>query len=560
MLKSLSIRNVVLIEKLDLDFSEGLSVFSGETGAGKSILLDSIGLVLGNRADVNLIRSGQDKLSVSAVFEIKDKNNPFFILCAENDIDIDDEIIIKRSLSRDGKSKIFLNDQPITQRLLKDLGVYLIEIHGQFDNQGLLNPSTHLSVLDNYAGYKNELDEMSDSYQMYRKLSKELEQAKVEFIKNSEDEANIKHWSDELEKANVKVGEFDELNRKRIESMNAEKIIENFNIAYSCLQGKDIPSMLQKAQTALNRVNNLTENRFNDIAELLNTALIDFDEAVNRIEQASQDINHNSNEIELVQERLFALKALARKHQCEVDELPTVLEKFQIKLASITKGGENIAELSRKVVKAKEEYIHKATIVRQLRTNAAKDLDKFVAIELGPLKMEKATFKTNIENLAESNWSQDGMDNVYFSVATNIDSAQGPLNKIASGGELSRFMLALKVNLAQKGSVETLIFDEVDAGIGGATAQAVGERLAKLSNKVQVLVVTHSPQVAAFSKEHFNVSKSVNNNITLTSVKNLSKEEKKEEIARMLSGDKITDEARAAAERLIAGCMVKYLI
>ena len=560
MLKSLSIRNVVLIEKLDLDFSEGLSVFSGETGAGKSILLDSIGLVLGNRADVNLIRSGQDKLSVSAVFEIKDKNNPFFILCAENDIDIDDEIIIKRSLSRDGKSKIFLNDQPITQRLLKELGVYLIEIHGQFDNQGLLNPSTHLSVLDNYAGYKNELDEMSDSYQIYRKLSKELERAKVEFIKNSEDEANIKHWSDELEKANVKVGEFDELNRKRIESMNAEKIIENFNMAYSCLQGKDISSMLQKAQTALNRVNNLTENRFNDIAELLNTALIDFDEAVNRIEQASQDINHNSNEIELVQERLFGLKALARKDQCEVDELQTVLEKFQIKLASITKGGENIAELSRKVVKAKEEYIHKATIVRQLRINAAKDLDKFVAIELGPLKMEKATFKTNIENLAESNWSQDGMDNVYFSVATNIDSAQGPLNKIASGGELSRFMLALKVNLAQKGSVETLIFDEVDAGIGGATAQAVGERLAKLSDKVQVLVVTHSPQVAAFSKEHFNVSKSVNNNITLTSVKNLSKEEKKEEIARMLSGDKITDEARAAAERLIAGCMVKYLI
>ena len=554
MLKSLSIRNVVLIEKLDLDFSVGLSVFSGETGAGKSILLDSIGLVLGARADVNLIRNGQEKLSVSAIFEIKDKNNPFFSLCAENDIDVDDDIIIKRSLSRDGKSKIFLNDQPITQRLLKELSVYLVEIHGQFDNQGLLNPATHLSVLDNFADYKNELNEMSASYQRYKKLSKELEQAKAEFLKNSEDEENIKHWSDELEKANVKVGEFDELNRKRIESMNAEKIIENFNIAYSCLQGKDIASMLQKAQTALSKVNQLTENRFDDIAELLNTALIDFDEAVNRIEQASHDINHNSNEIEFIQERLFSLKALARKHQCEVDDLPTILEKFRINLESINKGGENIAELSRKAVEAKEEYIHKATIVRQLRINAAKDLDKSVAMELAPLKMEKARFKTNIENLAEPNWSQNGMDNVYFSVATNIDSVQGPLNKIASGGELSRFMLALKVNLAQKGSVETLIFDEIDAGIGGATAQAVGERLAKLSNKVQVLVVTHSPQVAAFSKNHFNVSKTVNDNITTTSVEHLSKEEKKEEIARMLSGDKITDAARAAAEILIAKC------
>ena len=554
MLKSLSIRNVVLIEKLDLDFSVGLSVFSGETGAGKSILLDSIGLVLGARADVNLIRNGQEKLSVSAIFEIKDKNNPFFSLCAENDIDVDDDIIIKRSLSRDGKSKIFLNDQPITQRLLKELSVYLVEIHGQFDNQGLLNPATHLSVLDNFADYKNELNEMSASYQRYKKLSKELEQAKAEFLKNSEDEENIKHWSDELEKANVKVGEFDELNRKRIESMNAEKIIENFNIAYSCLQGKDIASMLQKAQTALSRVNQLTENRFDDIAELLNTALIDFDEAVNRIEQASQDINHNSNEIEFIQERLFSLKALARKHQCEVDDLPTILEKFRINLESINKGGENIAELSRKAVEAKEEYIHKATIVRQLRINAAKDLDKSVAMELAPLKMEKARFKTNIENLSENFWSQNGMDNVYFSVATNIDSAQGPLNKIASGGELSRFMLALKVNLAQKGSVETLVFDEIDAGIGGATAQAVGERLAKLSNKVQVLVVTHSPQVAAFSKNHFNVSKTVNDNITTTSVEHLSKEEKKEEIARMLSGDKITDAARAAAEILIAKC------
>lgn len=551
MLKSLSIRNVVLIEKLDIDFSEGFSIFSGETGAGKSILLDSIGLILGNRADIGLIRNGQDKLTVSAVFEIKDKSNPFFDICADNDIDTDNEIIIKRSVSKDGKSKIFLNDQPITQRLLKELGMYLVEIHGQFDNQGLLNPATHLSVVDNFADYKNELNQVSEAYQKYKTLVKELEYAKSEFVKNSEDEDTIKHWIKELEALNIKVGEFDELNKKRIEAINAEKIIENLNTAYSYLHGNDIVSMIQKAHTALCRANNLTENSFEDISELLNDTLINVDEAINRIVQSSQDINHNSNEAEMIQERLFTLRNLARKHQCEVDDLPSVLENFYVKITSINKGEEQIAELNEKVAQAKEDYIKKASVLHQLRIEAATKLDLLVAKELPPLKMERATFKTNVESLEENSWSVNGMDNVYFSVATNTDSLQGPLNKIASGGELSRFMLALKVNLAQKGSTETLVFDEIDTGIGGATAQAVGERLARLSNNVQVLVVTHSPQVAAFGKEHFYVSKSVNNDTTTTSVKSLSKKEKQEEIARMLSGDKITDEARAAAESLI---------
>lgn len=551
MLKSLSVRNVVLIDSLNLEFSGGLSVFSGETGAGKSILLDSLGLLLGNRADSGLIRSGADKLTVSGVFELADKNNPFFCLCAENDIEVDDEIIIKRSLTIDGKSKILLNDQPITLRLLKELGAYLVEVHGQFDNQGLLNPATHLSVLDTFGGYNAELTALANSYQYYKNLQKQLKNAEQAFADASREEDNLRHWADELEKAKVKKSEEDELNRKRTELMHAEKILENLNTAYTSLQGRDIASSIQKAQSALAKVNSLTENKFADIDEELNTALIQLDEAVARIEQASSEISLDSGEADSVEERLFALKALARKHQVNVDDLPDVLTGFKAKLAAIDKGGTDIADLHMAVEKARKEYMQKAAKITELRQKAARVLDAAVMAELPPLKMEKAKFVTEIKPLAESDWSERGSDAVCFTVATNPSSPQGPLSKIASGGELARFMLALKVNLAQKSSVETLVFDEVDSGIGGATAQAVGERLFRLAQKVQVLVVTHSPQVAAFSNEHFKVSKATENNVTLMRVEKLSGDEKKEEIARMLSGEKISDEARAAAEVLI---------
>lgn len=553
MLKSLSVRNVVLIEKLDLDFSEGLSVFSGETGAGKSILLDCLGLLLGKRAETNLIRRGAEKFLVSGTFEINDKNNPFFKICADNDIEVEDEIFVKRSLTQDGKSKIFLNDQPITLRLLKELGTYLVEIHGQFDNQGLLNSSTHLGVLDAFGGYEQELFLVADAYKKYKNLQKELALAQAEFSKAIEEQENLTHWIDELEKLNVRVGEAEELSKKRIEAMNAEKIIENLNVAYSCLQGKDIASMLQKAQSALSRANHLTENKFADIEDMLNTTLIEFNETVNLIEQKSSEIEHNSNEAEAIEERLFALKSLARKHSCQIDDLPSVLENFKAKIMLINKGEEHILRLNKEVYEAKQDYVNKADVVRNLRIKTSQVLDSSVKAELPYLKMEKANFVTKIDNLPESSWSEKGMDDISFKISTNANTDYGDLNKIASGGELSRFMLALKVNLAKNSSVETLIFDEIDAGIGGATAQAVGERLKKLSDMVQVLVVTHSPQVASFSKTHFMVSKSSQNDETTTSVCLLNENQKQEEIARMLSGDTITDEARAAAKALICG-------
>ena len=553
MLKTLSVRDVVLIDKLNLDFSDGLSVFSGETGAGKSILLDSLGLLLGNRAETGLIRTGAEKLSVSGVFEIKDKNNPFFALCKENELDVDDEIIIKRILSRDGKGKIFLNDQPITARLLKELGACLVEIHGQFDNQGLLNPATHLTVLDLYGGYVKNLEQTAATYQKYKTLQKQLMAAEQAYADAAKEEDNLRHWADELEKAKIKPGEEDELNRKRTELMHAEKLIENLNLAYNSLQGRDISNLIRKAQSALEKVNHLTENRFADIGEALDTALIQLDEAVSRIEEASSEINLNANEADAVEERLFALKALARKHACTIDSLPEVLKDFKNRLTALDKGGENIADLRRAVAAARREYMTQAEELSKLRTRTAATLDKAVMKELPPLKMERAVFATEITQLPENEWSGKGFDKVNFTVSTNPNSPRGALNKIASGGELSRFMLALKVNLSQKSSVETLIFDEVDAGIGGATAQAVGERLARLAGKVQVLVVTHSPQVASFSRRHFMVSKTTVDNVTTTKVHQLSAAEKKEEIARMLSGENITDEARAAADVLING-------
>ena len=552
MLKSLSIRNVVLIDKLDLDFTSGLNVFSGETGAGKSILLDSLGLILGNRAETGLIRQGADKLTVSGSFEIADKDNPFFKICAENDLEIDDEIIIKRSLSTDGKGKIFLNDQPITARLLKELGSYLVEVHGQFDNQGLLNPATHLQVLDSFGGYDEELEKTASAYRKYQDLSKKLNQVQAAFNEAVKEEDNLRHWVDELEKAKVKKGEEEELNRKRTELMHAEKIMEGLNTAYSSLHGRDIGSLIQKAQGALSKINGLTDGKYEEIEKSLDSALIELDEAVSLIEQASQDINITSGEADSIEERLFALKALSRKHQVGIDELPEVLLKFKGELAALDKGGEDIADLHKAVNLAREEYVKSAEKLSELRKKAASILDTAVMGELAPLKMEKAKFVTEINKTDEGEWSERGFDRVCFTVATNPGSPQGALNKIASGGELSRFMLALKVNLAQKSSIETLVFDEVDSGIGGATAQAVGERLARLAKKVQVLLVTHSPQVASFSDEHFKVLKQTENGITLTKVYRLSAAEKKEEIARMLSGEKITDAARAAAEALIA--------
>lgn len=554
MLQSLSIRNVVLIDKLDLDFKGGLSVLTGETGAGKSILLDSLGLVLGSRAETALIRFGEDKLSVTAVFDLPEKSNPIWNVLDENELDVEGELIIKRTLNRDGKGKVFVNDQAVSLKLLKDIGKYLVEVHGQFDNQGLLNPANHLGVLDAYGCYPQLTGQVKTAFQNYKAARQQRIKAEEDIAKAKQDEENLRHWVKELEAAGTYAGEEAELTARRSELMNAEKIIENLSYAYNVLtQGSDVQSALRHAQSALDKAASHVEGKYDEIIAALDRALIETSEAIGQIEAASENISMNTNELENIESRLFMLKGLARKHQVSVEDLPQVLADFQGRLSTIELGEEGIENLRKAEQNARLAYLKAANELSSARLKAAAELDKSVMRELPPLKMEKAKFVTQIDKNDETSWNETGFDSVAFTVATNPNSPQGPINKIASGGELARFMLALKVNLAQSSSVSTMIFDEVDAGVGGATAQAVGERLARLAQGVQVMVVTHSPQVASRGNNHFKVEKSTIGNVTTTNVRELSENERCEEIARMLAGEVITDEARAAANVLI-GC------
>lgn len=552
MLTALSINNVVLIDKLDLEFKSGLSVLTGETGAGKSILLDSLGLVLGNRAEASMIRQGADKLSVSAVFELSAENKELAVLLDEYEIETSDELLIKRTLNRDGKGKIFINDQPVGARLLKEIGRYLVEIHGQFDNQGLLNPANHRDVLDAFGNYKTTAEEVKKCWQAYKQAEKARKEAEENIARAKSDEEDLRHWIGELEKLNTFAGEEEALSQKRLELMNAEKLLDSLNYAYASLNGNfDIIAAVRQAQAAMDKANQVVDGKYDDIINMLEQTLINAEEAVNEIEAASRNISLNQNELDSVEERIFTLRSVARKHQVNVDELPEVLEKFRQQLNAIELGEDGIRQLRQAEERAKLSYVEAANELSGKRKAAALILDSRVMAELTPLKMEKARFVTQVEKLEADGWSGHGIDSISFTVSTNPNSPQGPLNKIASGGELARFMLALKVNLAQSSSVSAMIFDEVDAGVGGATAKAVGERLARLAKDVQVLVVTHSPQVAASGNHHYKVEKTTSDNVTTTFVRELNGNERQEEIARMLAGETITDEARAAAKVLL---------
>ncbi|MBE6453151.1 MAG: DNA repair protein RecN [Alphaproteobacteria bacterium] len=552
MLRSLYIRNVVLIDKLDLDFEQGLSVLTGETGAGKSILLDSLGLVLGNRAETSLIRCGEDKLSVTAVFDNQEANLKLQKLLSENELDGGDEIVIKRTLDKSGKGKIFVNDQPISLKILKEIGILLVEVHGQFDNHGLLNQANHRGILDAWGQYQLLSDKTAVAWNEYYQAKSIRTKAEEELLKARDEEENLRHWIKELEKINPIAGEEAELISRRQEMMNSEKIVESLNLAYQYINNSsDVASAIRHAQTAIDRANRYVNGKFANIYDALDRALVEICDVSDCIENASADINFSSDEQENIASRLFALKDLARKHGVNVDELAYTLEEFKQRLANIELGEDYINQLRKNEQEKRLAYLEVAGELHVARTDAANKLDEQIMKELPPLKMEKAKFQTQIEKLPESSWSEVGFDSVNFTVSTNPNSPQGALGKIASGGELARFMLALKVNLAKSSQVGTMIFDEVDAGIGGATAQAVGERLCKLGTDVQVLVVTHSPQVAAQGRQHYKVEKSTINNITTTAVYELKTDLRREEIARMLAGAKITPEARAAANALL---------
>ena len=419
MLLSLSIRNVVLIDKLDLDFKSGLSVLTGETGAGKSILLDSLGLLLGNRAETGLIRQGEDKLSVTGIFTAPD-DIQFKELLENYDLETDEELVIKRSLSRDGKNKIFFNDQPISAKVLKEIGHYLVEVHGQFDNQGLLNPANHLDILDAYGNYQVNLQQTAEAYAQYKQAKNKRLETEKNIAQAKTDEENLRHWVAELQQMKIQENEEETLMQRRQELMNAEKIVDSVNYAYGALtQGADVTGALRQAQNAIDKVNILVNDKYKTLADMLEQAAIDVSESINELEDLASNISTNQNELESIEERLFALRALARKHQSTINDLPKVLADFENKISAIEYGEDELKKLYEAEVAAKNNYLVQAKALSSKRREAAADLDKKVMAELIPLKMEKAKFVTTLEQAEESSWTAKGYDNAAFTVSTN---------------------------------------------------------------------------------------------------------------------------------------------
>lgn len=556
MLSRLSVRDVVLIEKLDLDFAGGLCVFTGETGAGKSILLDSLALATGARSDAALVRRGCKQLSVTAEFSLPDGHEVFKVL-DEHEIEHEsgEPLVLRRIVTADGKSKAFVNDQSVSAGLLRKIGDLLIEIHGQFATHGLLNPATHKSVLDAYGGLQGRLDACRAAYKNWRAKAEERQKAEERLQKAKDEEDFLRHSVDELVQFAPQPGEDEELSQRRSLMMNSEKLIEGLNTARDALFDRSVDKSLRQAERALESLSRLIEGRFEPIIEALDRAVTELNEAGNMLEEECRKVELDPREQEQVEERLFALRALARKHQTTPDELPGLLSEYQRQLASLDKGAEDLIRLTKEEESCRIAYEDAAKVLSAARKEAAKKLDASVMKELPPLKLGKASFLSIVEELPQTEWNADGIDKVQFAATTNPGQPAGAINKIASGGELARFMLALKVNLAQAEGIPTLIFDEVDTGIGGATATAVGERLERLAGEdCQLLAITHSPQVASFGAHHFKVSKAEDETgRTLTAVCELTGDARREEIARMLSGASITEASRAAADELLKG-------
>ena len=556
MLIGLAIRDIVLIERLDLVLGPGLCVLTGETGAGKSILLDALGLALGYRADAGLVRHGAAQGSVTASFDLP-AAHPAYALLAEQGLAAEEGLVLRRVLQADGKSRAFVNDQPIGVGLLRRLGDLVVEIHGQNDEQGLLDAATHRAMLDLFGGLDGDLAAVGQTYETMHAASAAAAAAEAESSKARADEDYLRHVSAELAALDPQPDEDAILAADRLRLQNGEKLAGAVQDAEAALDEQGgVASRLRLALRALERMADKAGGHFDAAIATLERALNETDEAAAAIVAAGRALDLDPRRLEQVEERLFALRAAARKHNVPVDQLVPLREEFDRRLAAIDDGGARLAALQAGAKAARISYVSAAEKLRAARQKTATRLDKAVARELAPLKLGAAKFGTLLQPLEESGWSSAGMDRVQFQIATNAGAPAGPLSKIASGGELSRFMLALKVVLAGQGSAATLVFDEVDRGVGGATADAVGERLAKLASDMQVLVVTHSPQVAARGAMHWRIAKEDRKagraTSTVTTVVPLDAGARQEEIARMLAGATVTAAARAAAASLLA--------
>lgn len=552
MLDSLSIHNIVLIDKLNIEFKDGLSALTGETGAGKSILLDSLGLALGSRGDASLVRHGVEKGQVTASFNLPASHISFRFL-DENDISHDGEMILKRVQNADGRSKAFVNDQVVSTRLLKQLGELLIEIHGQHDNRALADTSAYLSLLDAFAGLTEDAKTIRKLWDVWQDAKTKVATHEENLRKAQADEDYTRHVLAELEQLKPSSEEEQALADERSILQASEKVASDVQSAKKLLH-KDggVEKRIYSAMSALERNDANIEALVKPSVEALDRALIELQLASEEIAELERNLEFDPARLDDVEERLFALRGAARKHGVMVDELPALLEKFRNMIASLEGDQARADELYKAMNAAKAAFEQKAKIQSQKRQSAAKVLEKSVTSELPPLKLERARFYCKVKNLGVNGAMRSGFDAVSFEVMTNPGTASGPLMKVASGGELARIMLSLKVSLAEKGSAPTLVFDEIDTGVGGAVAEAIGTRLARLGDKVQVITVTHSPQVAASADRQFVISKSEQSkNRMVTNVQLLSDAQRHEEIARMLAGAVVTNEARAAAQKLL---------
>ena len=553
MLTRLSIRNIVLIEALDLTFGRGLGVLTGETGAGKSILLDALGLVLGNRADSGLVRGGEDKASVSASFEFATLPRALAERLDDADIEIEDgePLIVRRQLRADGKSKAFVNDQPVSVGLLREIAGFLVELHGQHDDRGLVNPRGHRALLDRFAGVDGA--KLAAAWTGWRRAEDALAEARLAVETAKADQDLLLAHLAELTALEPQAGEEARLAETRADMQKGEKLSGDLEELRHLWEGSDSP--LASLRVAARRLDRIAPEHplLAEALGALDRAVIEAGEAEEKLQAAAEALVHDPAALDAAETRLFELRALARKHRCEVDELPELMRTMRGQLDSIEGSEAQLDALEAAAKEAGQRYRAEAQALHDRRVAAALRLDEAVARELAPLKLDAARFRTAVTPLPEDKWGAGGTDAVEFLIATNPGADFAPLTKIASGGELSRFILALKVALAEQGGAATVIFDEIDRGVGGAVASAIGERLARLSSDGQLLAVTHSPQVAARGRMHYMIAKSSDGTVTKTGVALLDPAGRQEEIARMLSGAEVTPEARAQADRLLEG-------
>ena len=556
MLAALSIRDVVLIDRLDLEFRPGLCVLTGETGAGKSILLDAFTLAIGGRGDASLVRQGASQGQVTATFDLA-AGHPVLRLLADNGLEPNATLILRRIQSADGRTRAFINDVAVGVQLSREVGRALVEIHGQHDDRALIDPSGHRDLVDAFGGLSVEAEAVAAAWETWRSAEDERARHAAEIASIRANADYVSHALDELVRLNPQTGEEEALASRRQLMMHAEKIAGELNEALDALEGEGTSGT--RLAAALRRIERQTGTGgplLASVAEALERVLAETHTAHSKIEEALAATAFEPHELERAEERLFALRALARKHRVGVDDLPAFVARLETELAALEQGETRLDELTAATDAARDAYASAASSLSEARKEAAARLDEEVLAELAPLKLDKARLITRIETMSLHDGGPSGIDRVAFWVRTNPGTEPGPLMKVASGGELARVILALKVVLAARGSAPTLVFDEVDAGVGGATAAAVGERLARLGSRVQVLAVTHAPQVAALANEHMLIAKEAvhgpDGETMATRVSVLDGERRREEIARMLAGQTITDEARAAADRLMS--------